>query len=96
MDNCKGVRGSTKSDIESEFSYFKCNEYVSPHGWYQKELKETNNEFEIRVIGIVEWLWELSKSNTLEGVVIVAHGNLLSAVLNGLLSGSVEQKVNYL
>ena len=78
--------GSTGQEIEEEFKGYVCDEAIPmDKGWYTRRSKETWREFEIRSGELVEWLWSLMEQQTHEGIFFVGHGNLISAIINGLM-----------
>jgi len=81
-----GVPGATSIEIEQEFG-FVCEDSF-PEGWYARDYKESLEDFERRCMAIVEWLWEIWGEGRLVGLTIVAHGNLISSILSGLLFGA--------
>lgn len=90
-----GLCGSTSAEIEKNYSNFKCLPGMEA-GWYDKPLKETKDEFNIRVGGIAEWLWGLVEETNVDvdseeekrgsnQAVLVVHGHLITTLMNYLL-----------
>jgi broad specificity phosphatase PhoE len=87
-----GRVGYTAQDIQTTFG-FTC-ETGMENGWYQLPVKESHEEFDMRVEKIVEWLWEKVEEsqedtntdlrNTDNGLLMVIHGMLMSAVISSL------------
>lgn len=83
-----GIPGSTATEIETAFPGYKCMPGMES-GWYKGTCKETDAEFDARAMDIVNHLWSLlckGSSRGFKGVVIVVHGNVISAIINGLLT----------
>ena len=81
--------GMTGTEIEEQFKGYTCDETIPRHkGWYIKTEKETWDEFEARSLLLSEWLWSLMEQQMHQRIYFVAHGNLISAVINGLIFGS--------
>lgn len=90
-----GLSGSTKAEVEGEFPEYKCLPGME-EGWYAGRTKcETSKEFQVRAKGIIDWLWMLHDTSEqsrqlisgvpLKNLVLVIHGNLLNAVITGLM-----------
>ena len=78
--------GSTGEEIEEQFKGYICDASIPRNrGWYTKQEKETWDEFEERSKVLVEWLWSLMEQQVHKGIFFVGHGNLISAVINGLI-----------
>lgn len=99
-DSCGGtigVRGASAASIESRFARFKCMSGMED-GWYHSSKMETGPEFRDRTKRVVEWLWELhdhgnekhliAGAPAFKNLIVVAHGNLINAVLCGLIGGA--------
>lgn len=88
----KGMCGLSAAEVTRDFSDFHCPKEMEC-GWYQKDKKETPQEFLRRMEEVEDWLWRehmecTSCSNDEVGsLVVVTHGNLISALLNRLVSG---------
>jgi broad specificity phosphatase PhoE len=92
-----GLPGNTSEEVETRYSSFKCLPGMET-GWYPRANKETREEFHCRVGGLAEWVWELvgrtsvAAGSVEEGegsnqVVLVAHGHLITTLMNYLLFG---------
>ncbi len=76
----------SSSEIVSNFNY-DCS--LMDDGWYFSDKKETNETFFSRVEEIVSWIWsqhDAVRNSTNRNIIIVAHGNLISGLINRLLS----------
>ena len=76
------------SEIVSNFDY-DCS--LMEDGWYNGDKKETNERFFGRVEEIVGWIWsqhDAVRESANRNIIIVAHGNLISGLINRLLSNS--------
>ena len=74
-----GSKGSSNAEaVEAAFPGFSCEEGME-HGWYNLDHEESPSEFLQRAQLVSEWI--LARR---ENVIIVSHGNLMSAVINRL------------
>jgi broad specificity phosphatase PhoE len=84
------LSGSTSLDIQKEFPDYICPNIID-QGWFSGRDVETEAEFIRRIEGLIAWLWKLHEeamqSQSITTVVLVAHGNVISCLLSGLLSG---------
>lgn len=88
------MRGMTSNEIEESFPGFKCMDGMED-GWYQSSSIESSGEFNNRVEKLVEWIWSIHESGLVDGqdlrrskcVVMVGHGNLISALMSRLMKG---------
>lgn len=91
-----GVSGRTTDEIKNIFPNVVCDTGME-NGWYDRDHKETRDEFHARVSCITEWLWDNVTTthqkqtqpydgSPTNGIVLVAHGNVLSRILGDLLS----------
>ena len=82
-----GLPGATAREIEAQYN-FQCEPGME-NGWYNRTTKETDEEFDSRAIDVANWLWaEARKITTPTTYLLVIHGNLMSAILNALSTGS--------
>lgn len=95
-----GLPGMTKAEVEATFPNFECLPGME-EGWYAGyNAKETSGEFKNRCGELVEILWKMhsdrlttavameltsSIKDTDEGILLVAHGNLIRGVVSKLL-----------
>lgn len=86
-----GISGSTSEQIEAEFPQYRCMPGME-NGWYKLDRMETFEEFRDRGKLLVDWIWSLHdqelESQGAEDVVVVCHGNVMSAVMSGLMKGN--------
>jgi len=94
-----GKPGRTAVQVEAEYgASFSCVPGLMENGWYYgHDAEETNEEFKARSLRVVEWLFAMHADSVANasrrGIVLVIHGNLISAIINGLISknSSVHQ-----
>ena len=90
-----GQSGSTSAEIESQFNGFTCLPGME-NGWYGKPEKETKMEFNSRVKGVAEWLWEQVELTNVDSssdeeqsgknqIVLIVHGHFITTLMNYLL-----------
>ena len=92
----------TKAETEAAFPNCVCAEGME-NGWFLLPHKETCLHFRARTKGIVDFLWEYASgeeggngpedghhahSEEQRGLVIVAHGNVLNALISQLTGGN--------
>ena len=88
--------GRNSSDVQQEFPSYSC--VSMDEGWYHSDHKETHREFYQRAARLRDWLWmqhDLERNERRVGtvggfdnIILVVHGNLISALLSKLLSGN--------
>jgi broad specificity phosphatase PhoE len=88
-----GLTGATASEIEEQYPDSECFQEME-NGWYKRETMETYPEFQCRAKSIVEWLWNFHHTSpehrhvhgiSGQNLILIIHGNLLNAVISGLL-----------
>lgn len=85
-----GLPGATWREISAQFPEFVCSETTS-RGWYDRPHIETQAEFDARAAEFVGWIWSMQQDLLRTGhgaMVLVTHGNFMSAVISTLLSGA--------
>lgn len=86
----KGLPGMSKIEVENKFPNFTCLEGME-NGWYKLPAKETKDQFLTRSKQVAQELWSLHHARQEKndsgsgGLIIVAHGNLISSILCELL-----------
>lgn len=85
-----GLPGSTWCDISAQFPDFDCLQ-ATPRGWYDRPHMETSAEFDARAHEMVGWIWSMQQDLKRSGhgaLVLVTHGNIMSAIMSILFSGT--------
>ena len=88
-----GLPGASWSDIQQQFPDFLCPQGPTG-GWYDRPHIESQLEFDARALAMVEWIWSMQQDAVRSGcqaLVLVTHGNFMSAVLSTLFSGQPHQ-----
>jgi broad specificity phosphatase PhoE len=75
----------SSTEIEATYENFSCGPGME-NGWYARSEVENFEEFQARCRSIVEWIWEAHENQ--RNLIVVGHGNLLSAVVSGLQGGN--------
>lgn len=87
----RGNRGLTSQEIQDQFAGFVCPPSME-NGWYDLEGMESFEHFKIRAAAVGKWIWSLhdlgEEVRGYKNLVIVCHGNLMSAVLSELTKSS--------
>lgn len=96
-DKLEGLCGISEKEI-NELYNFNCLPGMENGFYYNRKTMETNNEFDQRSYEVSQKIWDyfldsiekqkLNKLDYLEGLILVAHGNLLSALINCLMTQS--------
>lgn len=96
--NGAALPGVSEADIVRDYPGYSCKPGMENGFFANRSHKETDPEFDERAFGIANMIWSAccdsvqarksGATDSLEGMVIVAHGNLLSAVINCLLTQS--------
>ena len=85
-----GVAGATWDAIAQRFPDFATPENPGV-GWYNRPHIETAAEFEARAREVAAWIWAMQQHMLASGhgaLVLVMHGNIMSAILSTLFSGA--------
>lgn len=85
--------GATAREIEEEYPGYICLPGMENGWWYGKETKESEKCTDARSFEIASGLWnklldQTTNSEAVKGVVIVSHGNILSGIVNCLVTQS--------
>jgi broad specificity phosphatase PhoE len=87
------LKGSTSIELRGKFPSFYFPDGLED-GWYHNQFPEASPDYELRVHQIIEWIWakyaELINSEENHVIVLVTHGNLISALLSGLLTKNIR------
>jgi broad specificity phosphatase PhoE len=91
-----GLPGATAAEVEAEFPNFSCMPEMET-GYYKHPCKETEVQFRSRCSDAADFLWNYhntardhpveNNDNKIssDGLVIVAHGNFIAAVISELV-----------
>lgn len=99
-EKLEGLCGINENEIKSLYNNFNCLPGME-NGYFYGNLKmETNDEGDKRIYDISNKIWnyffesiekqqlENNDNNHLEGIILVSHGNVLSGLINCLMSQS--------
>lgn len=95
-DNGHALPGISEAEVMANYPGYTCLDGMQNGFFSGREVKESVPEFDERAYQISQRLWQYflesvekrkrGEMNFLQGVVLVAHGHLLSAIINCLLS----------
>ena len=89
--------GYTSDQIHQQYNRYECIPGME-NGWdNNRNHKETEAEFDNRCKEISNYLWNIcienSKTNSLQGIIVIAHGNVLSGIINCLSDPNQARKM---
>ena len=85
-----GLPGATWADIGKAFPEFTVPDHAGA-GWYDRSQIESTVEFDARARDVSRWIWSMQRQMLVSGhgaLVLVMHGNIMSAVISTLFSGA--------
>ena len=102
-ENGIALPGISEAEVLATYPGYTCIDGMQNGFFSSHELQESNAEFDERAYHLSERLWGLfmdsvekqkrGEPDFLNGVILVAHGNLLSAIINCLLTQSRSPRV---